>query len=137
MSVVPPAVTEKLTSVTTSGQMGSGVLNQIGETFTAGGYRNAFLGVYDVDGYRTGLVKLSMERSAVTDAISEIRTVALVVLRAPDIDAAYRMLVDADLTVFSPAVELQEQTHWLGTRVFYARDPDGNMIELVEEPSGA
>ena len=35
---------------------GNGVLNQFGETFTQGRHRSAYLGVYDVDGYRSGLV---------------------------------------------------------------------------------
>jgi diaminopimelate decarboxylase len=57
-----------------------------------------------------------------------------VALRVADIDAAHGVLVDAGVTVFSAPVELREENHWLGTRVLYARDPDGNLIELVQEP---
>ena len=79
VAVAPPAVAERLTTAT-SAQAGSGVVNQFGETFTDGDFRRAYLGVNDTDGYRSGLIEVSMERSAVSDAIAEIRTMALVAL---------------------------------------------------------
>ena len=39
--------------------------------------------------------------------------------------------------VFSLPVELDEDNHWLGTRVFYALDPDLNLIEIVEDAEDA
>ena len=38
------------------------------------------MGVYDVDGFRSGLVQISMDRSAVSAAVAEIRTVAAAAL---------------------------------------------------------
>ena len=76
----PQAVVKQFKVATASGQAGNGVLNQFGSTFTDGTYRSAYLGVYDTDGYRSGLVKVSMERSAVSGAVSEIRNVAIAAL---------------------------------------------------------
>ena len=73
-------MTEAFVTTATPPPAGNGVLNQFGETFTRGGQRSAYLGVYDVDGYRSGLVRVSMERSAVSAAVGEIRTVALAAL---------------------------------------------------------
>lgn len=72
--------------------------------------------------------------SPVAGALPSPPTSTHVVLRVADIDAAHRVLLDAGVTVFSAPVELREETHWLGARVLYARDHDGNLIELVEEP---
>ena len=56
------------------------MLNQFGEAFTQGAQRSAYLGVYDTDGFRSGLVRISMERSAITGAVAEIRNVAAAAL---------------------------------------------------------
>ncbi len=76
----PQDVVKQFKVATASGQAGNGVLNQVGSTFTDGTYRSAYLGVYDTNGYRSGLVKVSMERSAVSGAVSEIRNVAIAAL---------------------------------------------------------
>lgn len=76
----------------------------------------------------------SAEGASVKGAHPRVPTSTHVALRVSDIDAAHRALVEAGLTVFSAPVELEEENHWLGTRVFYARDPDGTMIELVQGP---
>jgi class 3 adenylate cyclase/HAMP domain-containing protein len=72
--------TEAFITTATPPPAGSGGMNQFGEAFTQGDYRSAYLGVYDVDGYRSGLVQVSMERRAVAAAVGEIRTVALAAL---------------------------------------------------------
>ncbi|MGE5228647.1 MAG: HD domain-containing phosphohydrolase [Deltaproteobacteria bacterium] len=72
--------TDAFIATATPPPAGNGVLNQFGDTFTRGEYRSAYLGVYDVDGYRSGLVRVSMERRAVTAAVGEIRTVAVAAL---------------------------------------------------------
>jgi hypothetical protein len=37
--------------------------------------------------------------------------------------------------VFSRPIELGEDNRWLGLRVFYALDPDGHLVELIQEAS--
>jgi catechol 2,3-dioxygenase-like lactoylglutathione lyase family enzyme len=58
-------------------------------------------------------------------------------LRVPDADAVYEALTRHGAKVFSRPVELDEDNHWLGARVFYALDPDLNLIEIVEEAGAA
>jgi catechol 2,3-dioxygenase-like lactoylglutathione lyase family enzyme len=53
-------------------------------------------------------------------------------LAVDDIDAAYRRLVDAGVTVRSAPVQISEAGDWSGVRSLYALDPDGVTIELVE-----
>ena len=50
----------------------------------------------------------------------------------PDADDLYRRLLRNRIVVLSPPQELEENNHWLGLRVFYARDPDNNLIEFVQ-----
>lgn len=54
-------------------------------------------------------------------------------IRVDDIDAVHDALVRGGATVLSPPIELVEDNHWLGVRVFYAFDPDRHLIELIEE----
>lgn len=54
-------------------------------------------------------------------------------IRVADIDRVYDDLERAGVGVLSRPIELQEDNHWLGTRVFYARDPDGAMVEFIQE----
>ena len=42
--------------------------------------RSVYLAVFDVDGYRSGVVKMAMDRSAVQSATTDLRTMALVAL---------------------------------------------------------
>jgi len=56
------------------------VLNQVGPPFDDGRYRSVYLAVYDSDGYRTGLVKVAMDRAVVLSATSDLRTMAVVAL---------------------------------------------------------
>ena len=58
-------------------------------------------------------------------------------IRVDDIDVAYKALMSDGATVFSPPIELGEDNRWLGLRVFYALDPDGHLIELIQEASAA
>ncbi len=54
-------------------------------------------------------------------------------IRVDDIDAVHDALVGGGATVLSLPIELAEDNHWLGVRVFYAFDPDGHLIEIIEE----
>jgi class 3 adenylate cyclase/HAMP domain-containing protein len=76
----PQAVTQEFITAPTPPPLSNGVLNQFGETFTKGAQRSAYLGVYDADGYKSGLVRVSMPRSAIIAAVAEIRTVAVAAL---------------------------------------------------------
>jgi catechol 2,3-dioxygenase-like lactoylglutathione lyase family enzyme len=58
-------------------------------------------------------------------------------IRVDDIDAAYEALVSGGATVFSRPIELGEENRWLGLRVFYALDPDGHLVELIQEAPAA
>ena len=82
VQVAPADVAEKFRSAGAPDQATDGAMNQFGETFTDDDSRSAYLGVYDTDGYRSGLIQISMERSAVGQAVSEIRTMAAVALVA-------------------------------------------------------
>lgn len=53
-------------------------------------------------------------------------------LRVDDIDAAYDRLVAAGVPVRSAPVALDEPGDWHGARCFYASDPDGVTVELIE-----
>ena len=80
VQVAPADVAEEFRSAGAPDQATDGVMNQFGETFTDDDSRSAYLGVYDTDGYRSGLIQISMERSAVGQAVSEIRTMTAVAL---------------------------------------------------------
>jgi len=58
----------------------SGVLNQVGAPFDDGTARSVYLAVYDVDGYRSGLVKMAMDRTLVVSATAELRNSAAAAL---------------------------------------------------------
>lgn len=58
-------------------------------------------------------------------------------IRVADIDAAHEALTKHGGTVFSRPIELAEDNRWLGLRVFYALDPDGHLIELIQGPAAA
>jgi len=58
-------------------------------------------------------------------------------LRVLNVDAVHEALSRHGAKVFSLPVELDEDNHWLGTRVFYALDPDLNLIEIVEDAEDA
>ncbi len=53
-------------------------------------------------------------------------------LRVDDIDAAHARLVEAGVPVRSAPVTLNEPEGWRGARCFYASDPDGVTVELIE-----
>lgn len=53
-------------------------------------------------------------------------------LRVDDIDAAYDRLVRGGVPVRSAPVALEESGDWNGARCFYATDPDGVTVELIE-----
>jgi diaminopimelate decarboxylase len=53
-------------------------------------------------------------------------------LRVGDIDATYARLREADIAVRSEPVTIAEEGAWEGVRCFYASDPDGVTVELIE-----
>ena len=63
-----------------SGGAASGVLNQVGRPFDRGHYRDVYLAVYNIDGYRAGLVRMAMDRSATLATTADLRTMAAVAL---------------------------------------------------------
>lgn len=54
-----------------------------------------------------------------------------------DIEAVHDALVKGGATVISRPIELVEENEWLGARVFYALDPDGHLIELIQPAAPA
>jgi catechol 2,3-dioxygenase-like lactoylglutathione lyase family enzyme len=56
-------------------------------------------------------------------------------LDVDDIDDAYAQLTEAGVTTRSTPVRLSSG-EWKGARVFYAVDPDGVTIELIQFPEG-
>ena len=57
-------------------------------------------------------------------------------LRVPDADAACERLRAAGVTVRSDPVTIEAPGAWQGTRAFYAADPDGVTIELIQSAAG-
>ncbi len=53
-------------------------------------------------------------------------------LRVTDIDATYARLHGAGVPVRSEPVRISEPGAWEGTRCFYASDPDGVTVELIQ-----
>jgi diaminopimelate decarboxylase len=53
-------------------------------------------------------------------------------LRVGDIDAVHARLRDANVIVRSKPVTISEPGAWEGVRCFYASDPDGVAVELIE-----
>ena len=95
-------------------------------------------------GHVLELLRFDEPSSAASQAIAPATTsatppptvvpgVAHLGIRVDDIDAAYEALVSDGATVFSRPIELDEDNRWLGLRVFYARDPDGHLVELIQE----
>ena len=118
----PRGVADTFILATTPAPASNGVLNQFGEAFTQGAERSAYLGVYDADGYRSGLVKVSTERSAITRAAVAIRSVAvaaLVVALAAAVIAA--LLVSRPISTPLPRTGHGRGGH--GRRRDQARDP--------------
>jgi len=58
-------------------------------------------------------------------------------LQVDDAAEAHRALRDAGVEVRSEPVELSESGPWAGCRCFYASDPDGLTVELIERPQRA
>lgn len=55
-------------------------------------------------------------------------------LRVPDATAAHAALIASGVTVRSEPIELDEPGYWNGAKLFYANDPDGVTIEIIERP---
>ncbi len=53
-------------------------------------------------------------------------------LRVPDVEAAYERLRDTGVPVRSRPVTLTDPGAWRGARCFYAADPDGVTVELIQ-----
>jgi diaminopimelate decarboxylase len=58
-------------------------------------------------------------------------------LRVADIDAAHERLREAEVPLRSDPVEITDPGAWEGARCFYASDPDGVTIELIEAPDAS
>ncbi len=58
-------------------------------------------------------------------------------IRVDDIDAVHDALLKDGARVLSRPIELAEDNHWLGVRVFYAFDPDGHVVEIIQEGPAA
>jgi class 3 adenylate cyclase/GAF domain-containing protein len=58
----------------------SGVLNQVGAPFDETSARSVYLAVYDADGYRSGLIKMAMDRTVVINATAGLRNSAAAAL---------------------------------------------------------
>ena len=70
-----PEATKAATGDQTAGAA-SGVLNQVGAPFDDSDSRSVYLAVYDADGYRSGLVKMAMDRTAGLAATSDLKSSA-------------------------------------------------------------
>ena len=57
-------------------------------------------------------------------------------LRVPDADAAYARLRKAGVTVRSEPITIDAPGAWDGARAFYAADPDGVTVELIQPATG-
>jgi diaminopimelate decarboxylase len=57
-------------------------------------------------------------------------------LRVPDADAACERLRAAGASVRSDPVTIEDPGAWHGARAFYAADPDGVTVELIQHPAG-
>lgn len=55
-------------------------------------------------------------------------------LRVPDAAAAHAALVANGVAVRSEPIKLEEQGYWNGAKLFYASDPDGVTVEIIERP---
>ncbi len=55
-------------------------------------------------------------------------------LRVNDVDEAYRRLIAAEVPTRTPPVTVEAEGAWQGARAFYASDPDGVTIELIQPP---
>ena len=53
-------------------------------------------------------------------------------IRVDDIEAVHAAVVKSGARAVSRPIELVEENEWLGSRVFYALDPDGHLVELVQ-----
>ncbi len=53
-------------------------------------------------------------------------------LRVPDADAAYARLLEAGVSIRSEPVTVAGPGDWEGVRCFYASDPDGVTVELIQ-----
>ncbi len=56
-------------------------------------------------------------------------------LRVADIDAIHERLREADVSLRGEPVEITEPGAWQGARCFYASDPDGVTVELIQPAS--
>lgn len=57
-------------------------------------------------------------------------------LRVPDADAACERLRAADVPLRSDPVTIESPGEWQGARAFYAADPDGVTVELIQPADG-
>ena len=79
-----------------------------------------------------------IEDSAPVAAVVEPRTGAGTThlsLRVTDADAAFDHLREAGARLVSDGpVKIDEPGHWHGAKAFYACDPDGVIVELIQRP---
>lgn len=74
-------------------------------------------------------------RSADRNARSDTPGMRHLALRVDDIAAAVLELRDRGVEVVGGPVEMDEPPSAKGVRFLYCRDPDGNLIELIEPPA--
>ena len=56
-------------------------------------------------------------------------------LGVAEADAVHRRLREAGVPLRSEPVVIDDEGDWQGVRCFYAEDPDGTVVELVQRPS--
>jgi catechol 2,3-dioxygenase-like lactoylglutathione lyase family enzyme len=58
-----------------------------------------------------------------------------IALRVLDADAVHERLVDAGVAVKGEPTRIDTPGAWQGARAFYASDPDGVTVELIQQPA--
>ena len=58
-----------------------------------------------------------------------------IALRVLDVAAVHERLVDAGVDVKSEPTTIDTPGAWQGARAFYASDPDGVTVELIQQPA--
>ncbi|MFE9775786.1 VOC family protein [Streptomyces sp. NPDC005931] len=91
-----------------------------------------------IPGAHTVLELTQYERSVLPDpAAAPSNTTGLrhIALAVPDIAAAAAELRDRRIEVVGGAVEMDAPAEARGVRFLYFRDPDGNLVELIQSPT--
>lgn len=81
---------------------------------------------FDADGVRVELVEYDPEGTPRSEGTVDRPGTKHLALAVDDVDAFYRTIADDVETVSDP------QTTESGTRILFLRDPEGNLVELLE-----